>query len=68
MCELQEVMLRRLKREVMGQLPPKRRQVVRLPPPEAKHWPKEFRQPFEGVSSCSSIENPSALAGREQPC
>lgn len=42
-------MLRRLKREVMGQLPSKRRQVVRLPAPEPKDWPKGFRQGLEGV-------------------
>ena len=36
----QEVMLRRLKREVMAQLPPKRRQVVRLPPPAPADWPR----------------------------
>lgn len=33
-------MLRRLKREVMAQLPPKRRQVVRLPPPAPGDWPR----------------------------
>lgn len=32
-------MLRRLKREVMSQLPAKRRQVVRLPRPRASDWP-----------------------------
>lgn len=31
-------MLRRLKREVMAQLPRKRRQVVRLPCPTAADW------------------------------
>lgn len=31
MILMQEVMLRRLKKDVMSQLPPKRRQVVRLP-------------------------------------
>ncbi|KAK9843831.1 hypothetical protein WJX81_008228 [Elliptochloris bilobata] len=36
----QEVMLRRLKSEVMAQLPPKRRQVVRLPPPAHAEWPR----------------------------
>lgn len=36
---LQEVMLRRLKREVMSQLPAKRRQVVRLPRPRPSDWP-----------------------------
>ncbi|GAB4813573.1 hypothetical protein N2152v2_000619 [Parachlorella kessleri] len=35
-----EVMLRRLKRDVLSQLPPKRRQVIRLPKPKAEHWPK----------------------------
>lgn len=35
----QEVMLRRLKVEVMAQLPPKRRQVVRLPAPKQADWP-----------------------------
>jgi len=38
---LQEVMLRRLKREVMSQLPPKRRQVVRLPAPKPADWPQK---------------------------
>ena len=33
-------MLRRLKQEVMAQLPPKRRQVVRLPPPAPADWPR----------------------------
>ncbi|GFH17530.1 uncharacterized protein HaLaN_14188, partial [Haematococcus lacustris] len=33
------VMVRRLKREVLGQLPPKRRQVVRLPHPPRDRWP-----------------------------
>jgi len=46
-------MLRRLKREVMGQLPPKRRQVVRLPPPEQKHWPKDYQQRPEGTETSS---------------
>lgn len=32
-------MLRRLKVEVMAQLPPKRRQVVRLPAPKQADWP-----------------------------
>jgi hypothetical protein len=32
-------MLRRLKRDVMSQLPAKRRQVVRLPRPRASDWP-----------------------------
>ena len=36
---LQEVMLRRLKKDVMAQLPPKRRQVVRLPHVESL-WTK----------------------------
>jgi hypothetical protein len=36
----QEVMVRRLKREVLAELPPKRRQVVRLPRPPAEQWPR----------------------------
>ncbi len=56
----QEVMLRRLKREVMAQLPPKRRQVVRLPPPAGTrtatglihhHTSKVHRCHFEGLLS-----------------
>ena len=42
------VMLRRLKREVMGQLPPKRRQVVRLPQPAREDWPPGHHQKKEG--------------------
>lgn len=34
-----EIMVRRLKSQVLDQLPPKRRQVVRLPKPPAKDWP-----------------------------
>ncbi len=42
MCPLvQEVMLRRLKRDVMAELPPKRRQVVRLPRPKPADWPNQ---------------------------
>ena len=37
----QEVMLRRLKSQVMAQLPPKRRQVVMLPQPKPSDWPSE---------------------------
>ena len=37
---LQVIMIRRLKSEVMAQLPPKRRQVVRLPKPRPQDWPK----------------------------
>lgn len=33
-------MIRRLKSEVMAQLPAKRRQVVRLPKPRPQDWPK----------------------------
>ncbi len=32
-------MLRRTKRDVLGQLPEKRRQVVRLPKPKPEDWP-----------------------------
>lgn len=35
---VQEVMLRRLKSEVMAQLPAKRRQIIRLPAPAAGDW------------------------------
>ncbi len=35
----QEVMIRRLKKDVLGELPPKRRQVIRLPRPAADRWP-----------------------------
>ena len=38
---VQEVMLRRLKRDVMAELPPKRRQVVRLPRPKPADWPNQ---------------------------
>ena len=34
-------MLRRLKRDVMAELPPKRRQVVRLPRPKSADWPNQ---------------------------
>ena len=43
---MQEVMLRRLKRDVMAELPPKRRQVVRLPCPKPADWPDQA--PAEG--------------------
>jgi hypothetical protein len=36
----QEVMVRRLKRDVLAQLPPKRRQVIRLPKPPPEEWPR----------------------------
>ena len=37
----QEVMLRRLKCDVLSQLPPKRRQVIRLPKPPPRDWPRK---------------------------
>lgn len=37
----QEVLIRRLKREVLRQLPGKRRQVIRLPKPPPRDWPKK---------------------------
>ena len=52
-------MLRRLKREVMGQLPPKRRQVVRLPAPDASHWPKGFRPSSEGKLTLARLPSTS---------
>ena len=51
---LQEVMLRRLKREVMGQLPPPRRQVVRRPAPATSHSPKDFQRHSTGTFQCWS--------------
>eukprot|EP00884_Botryococcus_braunii_P002065 jgi/Botrbrau1/1185/Bobra.0162s0066.1 len=41
----QEVMVRRLKKEVADQLPEKRRQVVRLPKPRLQDWPTESKRP-----------------------
>ncbi|WIA10259.1 hypothetical protein OEZ85_010458 [Tetradesmus obliquus] len=38
---VRSLMVRRLKRDVMAQLPPKRRQVVRLPYPPPHCWPKQ---------------------------
>lgn len=46
-CVVQEVMLRRLKREVMSQLPAKRRQVVRLPRPRPSDWPPAGGSPTQ---------------------
>lgn len=40
----EEVMVRRLKRDVLDQLPPKRRQIIRLQKPKASEWPKEGTQ------------------------
>ncbi len=39
---VREVMVRRLKSQVLAQLPPKRRQVVRLPKPPPDRWPGEW--------------------------
>ncbi|KAK9844937.1 hypothetical protein WJX74_008894 [Apatococcus lobatus] len=58
----QEVMLRRLKVEVMAQLPPKRRQVVRLPPPKQADWP-----PSEmSVQDVEGEEVPEGEAGEQE--
>jgi hypothetical protein len=45
-----QVMIRRLKKEVLGQLPPKRRQVVRLPHPPRDRWLGGM-QPGDGEGS-----------------
>lgn len=53
----QEVMLRRLKRDVMAELPPKRRQVVRLPRPRPSDWPNQ--EIPEGVFYDSGCAEPA---------
>jgi hypothetical protein len=47
---VREVMVRRLKRDVLAQLPPKRRQVIRLPQPPASRWPQGA---FEDLASAA---------------
>ena len=56
----QEVMIRRLKKDVLDQLPPKRRQVVRLPKPPAKDWPL-----IDG-SSKHKADDSDASSGEEE--
>ncbi|PRW44334.1 DNA annealing helicase and endonuclease ZRANB3 [Chlorella sorokiniana] len=58
-----EIMLRRLKRDVLSQLPPKRRQIIRLPKPAASEWPKAPRgakrhkaAASKAEESCSEVE------------
>ena len=58
---LQEVMLRRLKRDVMAELPPKRRQVVRLPRPKPADWPNQELPEGQPVSSERSSSVPASL-------
>jgi hypothetical protein len=55
----QEIMLRRLKRDVLDQLPAKRRQVIRLPKPPPKDWPKRdgARRHCADDSDASSSED-----------
>ena len=57
----QEVMLRRLKADVMAQLPPKRRQVVRLPPPDASHWPQHADGRAPGTLLLPQADTVSAI-------
>jgi hypothetical protein len=57
LCALvQEVMLRRLKRDVMAELPPKRRQVVRLPRPKAADWPNQEVPEGECFPPCVALQ------------
>ena len=49
----------------MGQLPPKRRQVVRLPAPDSSHWPKGFRQHSGGECAATRLL-PLLHASRKQ--
>ncbi|DBA70641.1 TPA: hypothetical protein ACH3X2_012024 [Trebouxia sp. C0005] len=51
----EELMLRRLKRDVMAELPPKRRQVVRLPRPKPADWPSQ-EVPEDAEDSGSEAE------------
>ena len=56
MCTLvQEIMLRRLKRDVMAELPPKRRQVVRLPCPKPADWPNQKVPEGEWFPPCVAL-------------
>ncbi|PSC75396.1 DNA annealing helicase and endonuclease ZRANB3 [Micractinium conductrix] len=57
-----EVMLRRLKRNVLSQLPPKRRQVIRLPKPPPSEWPKLA----PGRRQHAGDSDSSASSGEEQ--
>lgn len=52
-------MVRRLKQDVMRELPPKRRQVIRLPAPRDCDWPKHASglpaiSPKQTVPTCYS--------------
>ncbi|GAX84585.1 hypothetical protein CEUSTIGMA_g12006.t1 [Chlamydomonas eustigma] len=68
-----EVMIRRLKRDVMAELPPKRRQVIRLPKPAPANWPdgSGLRQPVQtdvgGASSgFQNLEDRDSPMGPEE--
>eukprot|EP00803_Ostreobium_quekettii_P008937 evm.model.scf_153.2 EVM.evm.TU.scf_153.2 scf_153:8261-20215(-) len=67
---MREVMIRRLKRDILSQLPPKRRQVVRLPRPPADRWPNEKGSRNRGLESqTDSSEDRSdneALTNRDE--
>lgn len=64
-----EVMLRRLKQDVLSQLPPKRRQVIRLPKPAASEWPKlaegATRHADDSEGSASSASEDEGEEGAE---
>lgn len=49
-----EVMIRRLKKDVLGQLPAKRRQVISLPRPPQTEWPTSSQNPTKVEGSGSS--------------
>ena len=55
----QEVMIRRLKIEVLDQLPAKRRQVISLPRPSSTDWPKERPDHQEDVRDESEGKGPA---------
>jgi hypothetical protein len=57
-------MIRRLKKEVLGQLPPKRRQVVRLPHPPRDRWPGGM-QPGDGEGSDDGDDEEEDLRDRQ---
>ena len=56
-----EVMIRRLKKDVLGQLPAKRRQVISLPRPPQNEWPTLSQNPtkLEGRNGSSKGPNMS---------
>jgi len=61
-------MLRRLKAEVLAQLPPKRRQVVRLPAPAPGDWPPSGRDgEEEGEEEGTAGDDASSASSEEGP-